>query len=359
MTWKCIRWALLLGYLSAMAYFAFRPFRRVPGCRYPPARVERGDGGLRFFAGAALEDREGGSNLRKAFRNADCISVEVLLKAGSLEQGGPARIISYSRDTMSRNFMLGQEGNGLVFRLRTTRTDHNGMCPELLVPGVFSTNRFQHLVVVYDGASERLYVDGKLRPRHIALTGGFGEWGRNHRLVLGDEVPGGRVWNGTIRRFAIYDRALGADEIAALQGGTAVGGAVVERDFQGLESGELGGLEPLEYRNLFVSTDRAAYSLKDCLLNILGFVPLPFFVFPLFSPQVRRMRTWVAAVAIPLLLGGMISGFIEWVQRQLDGRVPCALDLAYNLLGTLTGCLLLWVVVSIRRRGTERRRTIA
>jgi VanZ family protein len=127
---------------------------------------------------------------------------------------------------------------------------------------------------------------------------------------------------------------------------------VVERDFQGLEKE---GLEPLEYRNLFISSDRAAYTLEDCLLNILGFVPFPLFIFLVLSPRVRR-RAWVAVFAVPVLLGGATSGFIEWTQRQLDGRVPCALDLAYNLLGTLVGSLLLWTVVSFRRRRLERRR---
>lgn len=327
---------LVLIYLLTMARFAFRPFQWVPGKYYPEEQVERRDGAVHLLPGAALEDRRNVDRVRKTLMDSGRVSLEVVLKTDSLTQGGPARIVSFSRNAMSRNFTLAQEGHALVFRLRTSRTDHNGMLPELIVPGVFDDSRFQHLVVVYNGATVRLYVDGKLHPMGIELAGDFGNWGRNHALVFGDEVPGGRPWSGRLQRVAVYDRNLDANEVETLFAGNPVSPPILAEDFQTLER--------LRYRNLFIDSDPSAYSQVDCVANIIGFIPLAGLVWLVF-PKALKKRGQLAVWLVPAMLGFAASLSIELVQRFVGYRVPCLLDLVYNMLGTLLGCLLLWLLL--------------
>lgn len=326
------RWTLA-GYLLILAYFAFRPFEPIPGLRYPgTAPATNGV----FRAGAALEDAAGAAVLLEQLGKSGRMSLEILLKTDSLQQGGPARIVSFSRGSMCRNFTLGQSGNGLSFRLRTTETDTNGMHPSLLVPKVFDDQRFQHLAVVYDGSQVRLYVDGRVRSA-IGLTGNFGNWDRNHLLVMGDETFGGRPWEGVVKRFSIHGRALDAGEVALLHNGQAVPGAVYSYP------GE--GMRPWRYRNPFCFTE-PVFNARDCTANIAGFIPLAPLLW-LALPGCFRKKALVFIA--PVAAGFLISGMIEFSQRGISGRVPSLVDLAYNVLGALVGSALLWLGLKYRR----------
>ncbi len=318
----------LVLYLLVLGFFAFRPFRPIPG------RLKKSDTALEANYRDVL-------SMRRALMQSGRLTLEAKLQTASAGQGGPARIVTYSRGTMSRNFTLGQSGNALVFRLRTTSAEHSGQYRSLLVPQVFDEQRVQHLAVTFDGSRVRLYVDAQPHPATFGLGGDFSGWGRNHRLVFGDEPAGGRAWEGTLHHVAIYDRALAAEEIAALYGGQPVAGAV-------FRSGQ--NMRPLRYRNLFVSVDAAAYHLDDCLANIFGFVPLAGLVFLVFSARLKKMKR-ARLLELFVLLGLVLSGIFEFAQRGIAGRVPTLLDLAYNTFGAGLGALLLDFVRFRGKRG--------
>ena len=320
---------VLVSYFLGLAYFAFRPFAPIPGMAYPDAAPATN--GV-VCAGAALEDAEGAEVLLERLGASGRMSLEIFLKTDSLQQGGPARIVSFSRGSMSRNFTLGQSGNGLSFRLRTTETDRNGMYPSLLVPQVFDDQRFQHLAVVYDGGRVQLYVDGMLHPATFELHGNFDNWGEDHLFVVGDESFGGRPWAGVVKRFSIYDRALDAEEVGLLREERAVSGVVYSYP-------ESGGMRPLQYRNPFCFAD-PVFNAEDCIANISGFIPLAPLLWLAFPGCFRKT---VMVFAAPVVTGFLISGIFELAQRSISGRVPSLLDLAYNVLGTMVGCGLLWL----------------
>ena len=330
MTVKPFAMVVLAAYLLALCFFAFRPFEPIPGKLYP--KVPSATDGV-VKAGAALEDPRATGLLLDRLTRTGTMSLEVLLKTASLRQGGPARIITFSNHNMSRNFTLAQEGDGLSFRLRTSETDGNGMYPHLLVPGVFVDGETQHIVVTYDGAFVRLFVDGQEHPTRIALGGDFSNWGRNHLLMVGDEAAGGRPWEGEVKRFRVFDRALGSDEVELLHGGGAVDGAVYSFP-------EPHGMRPLRYRNLFVHSD-PIFTPWDCISNIIGFIPLALLMFVAFPSLFRKRITLV----VPVLAGLGISATFELVQRGIVGRVPCLADLAYNVLGSVVGTLMVWLML--------------
>jgi glycopeptide antibiotics resistance protein len=89
------------------------------------------------------------------------LTVLVWMRSSNLKQSGPARIVTYSQDSLNRNFTLGQIQKTLTFRLRTPASDYNGTNPALYSGPVLALNRPTFVAAVYDGRISRLYVDGK------------------------------------------------------------------------------------------------------------------------------------------------------------------------------------------------------
>ncbi|MFW6438127.1 MAG: DUF4038 domain-containing protein [Armatimonadota bacterium] len=171
------------------------------------------DGELVVAQDSLIASQRPATELSEAIVQTGEATIEAWVQPGNLEQGGPARIVTLSRDSGQRNFTLGQEGERFVVRFRTTETDANGM-PSLDSPEGEVTTDLTH--VAYTRAADgtaRLYVNG----REVATRGVPGEltpWSDQYRLGLANELTRDRPWLGAIRLVAIYDRALTADEVA-------------------------------------------------------------------------------------------------------------------------------------------------
>ncbi len=139
------------------------------------------------------------------------LSIEVWFAPNNLNQTGPARIVSMSVDPTQRNFTLGQINDDIAFRLRTTKTDQNGI-PELDTQKHILKQSPTHLVATYDGNIKRLYVNGNLHSEIQQITGDFSNW-NNYPLVIGNELTGDRPWLGKLYLVGIYNRQLNPDEV--------------------------------------------------------------------------------------------------------------------------------------------------
>ena len=132
----------------------------------------------------------------------------------SMPYPGPWRIASYSGSNLHRNFTLGQAGDQYAARIRTGITGDNGYHIEF---GAVSEVEPQHVVMAYDGAVLRLYVDGELA-REFSVSDGLSVWDSSFPLVLGDEDNGDRAWAGELYQLAIYDRALNESDVTRRYG---------------------------------------------------------------------------------------------------------------------------------------------
>ena len=139
------------------------------------------------------------------------LSIEAWFSPDNLKQDGPARIISMSTNPYQRNFTLGQIGEDIAFRLRTTETDQNGM-PELNTQKHILTQKPIHIVATYDGSSKKLYINGNLHSESQQIDGDFSNWD-SYPLVIGNEFTGDRPWQGKLYLVGIYNHALKLDEI--------------------------------------------------------------------------------------------------------------------------------------------------
>ncbi|MEW5853268.1 MAG: thrombospondin type 3 repeat-containing protein [Myxococcota bacterium] len=140
------------------------------------------------------------------------LTVEAWVTADNLTQNGPARIVSFSKDTAERNFTLGQDGDDVATRMRTPDTGDNGSCPTLEAPGM--TTGLHHLVMAFSNNEQRVYVDGVLVNR-LEVSAPLEDWQADYQVLLANEVTMDRQWKGHLHLVAIYDRALKPEEINA------------------------------------------------------------------------------------------------------------------------------------------------
>ncbi|HTF63025.1 MAG TPA: VanZ family protein [Edaphobacter sp.] len=127
----------------------------------PPVFEWKPSADARTRASRSLLSKQQELSLYDTLVSANKLTLLVWMRTGNLEQSGPARIVTYSRDNFNRNFTLGQIQNTLTFRLRTPASEGNGTSPALYSGPVLSRNRTAFIAAVYDGRISRLYVDGK------------------------------------------------------------------------------------------------------------------------------------------------------------------------------------------------------
>jgi hypothetical protein len=171
--------------------------------------IATGDASKKLFVRIASQN--GGSQ---------AYSLEMWIANANTTQEGPARIMSYSRNTNNRNFMLGQRLYQYVIRNRAflAESNNNGS-PDMDTYDVDqdAQSTLQHIFVTYDQlAGRRIFVDGKWTEDLDPIDAGrLWNWdpAPTYRFVLGNEVSNNRQWLGQIRFAAIFDRPRAPSDI--------------------------------------------------------------------------------------------------------------------------------------------------
>jgi PKD repeat protein len=176
-------------------------------------------GGLELRPAARLKSDGAARKVIDACRQAGAITVEAWIKPANVTQSGPARILSISGGSTSRNVMLGQGLWGdqptdlFDARLRTTERDANG-APSVSSPAGTAAIALTHVVYTraQDGTAA-IYVNGAAVVS-AKVPGDFSNWDAGFPLLLGNENGDDRPWLGELHLAAIYARALSAAEVA-------------------------------------------------------------------------------------------------------------------------------------------------
>lgn len=176
------------------------------------ANARRTDSGLQTTGPAAIRSTTPPTRLMDVLRQSNAITIETWFRPASLQQSGPARIVTLSLNGNERNFTLGQEKDKLEARLRTTRTSTNGM-PAIASNAGALSGELVHVVYTRDPAgSARLFVDGELNAEG-QVEGDFSNWNLSFHLGVADELSNDRTWQGELRLVGIYSRSLNQDEV--------------------------------------------------------------------------------------------------------------------------------------------------
>jgi hypothetical protein len=367
--------ALAALYLALLVFVLLRPFNFASYPAKSENSVEwlsNGEG-VRFGPSGMLVSAAPPTGLHRQLVSGQGLAIELWLRSASSDQERPARIISYSANFWESNFTLGQEGEELIMRLRTTNKGANGT-PSVDVHDAFVLGKMQHIVATFDFVEERVYVDGKIRAAATTHPGSFETWDPSFFLVFGNEFNGGRAWNGDIAYAAIYDRPLPAQVVAArYEAGyrpiesPAPPGRVAAFNFthglNGLESGAAGAempapLPPLtkparvgELRPFLSFLNGrlvvAESSRLDLVLNLVLFIPFGVFVFAALE---KRAYPAARTILLSVIGAGFISAMFEVLQLFLSQRTSSIFDLGSNTAGALVGALGCWCWCWLQRR---------
>ncbi|NDJ16488.1 VanZ family protein [Myxacorys almedinensis] len=117
-----------------------------------------------------LETAQPAAALSERLQKSSEFTISAIAATSDLNQAGPARILSFSKDPLQRNFTLGQENKQLIFRLRTPITGENGVYTALIVPNIFQDLELHHFLLTYHQNMLRLYVDNPETIYSLELT---------------------------------------------------------------------------------------------------------------------------------------------------------------------------------------------
>lgn len=254
------------------------------------------------------------------------MSVEMWLTPANVEQSGLARIITYSSGLYRRNFTIGQYGDSIVIRLRTSVGDLNGRWRELVVPEVFAPDRHVHILMLLNAEGTRVAIDGIERISSESYHVNFSAWATNFDLIIGNELTGDRPWLGFIERITIRNGAEGqrlADFV--FTPGTKTTSNVVQRT----------DLTSPPYYSGFVSSFQgdADFRLTDFVLHVGMLVPVGFL--GLLLPA--RHRSGVRRTLVSMLLVMVFALGVECAQHLTVNRTPSILDWLSGFAGGLIG----------------------
>ncbi len=174
--------------------------------------------GLAIVSPTLIASTSPAEKIYKACLASNEISIEAWLRPATSTQAGPARIVSVSQNSHSRNVSFGQGQWGSLpsdvydVRLRTTERSANGL-PSFSSPEGSLTTDLSHVVYTRNrSGNSRLFRDG-LHIAETIVSGDFTTWNPRFPLLLGNETTGDYPWLGALHLVAIYDRALGTREI--------------------------------------------------------------------------------------------------------------------------------------------------
>jgi len=171
-----------------------------------------GEDGQMDLTGGAFLTKDVNDALLSACQESNQLTLECLVTTDNLDQDGPARIISFSKDSTHRNFTFGQDGSRFALRIRTPRTGTNALGGEFHF-GKIESGKPTHIIVSYFDRNVYCYIDGELVHVSNGVQGDFSNW-ELYPLLFGDEASGGRNWEGKLSRVAIYSRFVGVEEAA-------------------------------------------------------------------------------------------------------------------------------------------------
>jgi glycopeptide antibiotics resistance protein len=86
-------------------------------------------------------------------------------------------------------------------------------------------------------------------------------------------------------------------------------------------------------------------------INIIGFIPLGYFLFLVFNLYSQPLKTSAWRLIIPAIFGGItVSLIIETLQVYLPTRISSLSDLIFNTIGSGLGIILALIFKRLKTR---------
>ncbi len=283
-------------------------------------------------------------------------SIEVWLEPALTWTTGS--VLTFYDPSSGREFSLQQDLTDLVLLLDTQASAHPKRPQRLQVRNVFR-RRQAFITITSDRGGTAVYIDGRLTnsSSDFALSSNY----LSGQLILADAPLRGNSWSGQLRGLAIYGSQLSPEQVARqyadwtqskepllTQSELPVAtyrfdehqGSVVHNAVPSQPDLEIPkkyfvlkqlSLEPPQQE---IITEKNY--LRDCIINVVGFIPLGFVCYLYLATLVKSNRATLAAIAA----GAAVSLTIEFFQAYLPTRYSGMTDIITNALGSGVGAVL-------------------
>jgi hypothetical protein len=160
--------------------------------------------------GGYLKSTDAGPDIFKTSRGGSELTLEAVFSPASMEQTGPARIVSLATEDDEPDFALDQDGSDFMFCLKT---DSKTAAPSPPRVTINTPDTPLHLTMTYRNGELIAYRDGMEIARSEDLLGSLATW-RPGPLTVGADASGERSWRGIMEALALYNRCLEPGEVA-------------------------------------------------------------------------------------------------------------------------------------------------
>ncbi len=177
-----------------------------------PSAVRRLRGALQIIRPTVIRSKNSVRRLNVSIKRTGAVTVEAWIRPFKLDQKGPARIVSLSKNSTNRNLTLGQEADRYDVRLRTTKTSDNGI-PSYSSDKQSVTTNPTHVVYTRNRSGRATYYLNGVKDTSKKFEGTLSNWQEDFPLNLANEASKDRPWLGTMNLVAIYNRELTSHEV--------------------------------------------------------------------------------------------------------------------------------------------------
>ena len=278
--------------------------------------------GLTLKKPTFLQSKNPPHALTAALKKSQALTLSVWLTPAKLAQSGPARIVTISKNSSNRNITLGQDGNKLSVRLRTSGSSTNGLPSLDSRPTLKRVRTHVAFTRSPDGRAD-LFLNGQFSAS-ATIKGDLNNWDDSYYLAFGNEFTKDRPWLGTIHHLAFYDRALSKNDVLALfKKGTQPEPVLSETEKTRLRSESLfvSHIEPLFSRHCLECHDsatvegdfnlsqkltafadpdiiRSGHADKSMIWKMIRKDEMPEDRDPLSAQEKAHLKEWIATGAI-------------------------------------------------------------
>jgi VanZ family protein len=289
-------------------------------------------------------------------------SIEIAFIPESYYENGFNLLFTIHNGDDRKQLLIGQWRSWLI-AMNGDDYDHSRKTKRITVKltEASSMPRFATLTTGKTGTS--IYMDGRLIRRHKDLTLNIPE-GKNARLLLGNSVYGKNNWRGDVLGLAVYPHPLSEKEVANhfkhwLKNKSFLfarelkpvalwvfdennGEKVMDRGGGNIDFNIPPKMKILTKKVLSFSWRRPRFNIEffdDVVINLVGFIPLGFFLNATFSKVGSDFNR--NGILVTIVLCFFVSLFIEVFQAWIPSRSSDVLDLALNTIGGLLGASVL------------------
>jgi hypothetical protein len=294
-------------------------------------------------------------------------TIEIYVESHGAKSGGLAHIASFHDGYPHSPLVIGQWKTELVIRSRDNQNDARDTYREIDLNDGLNTNE-KKLITISSGPEQtEIYVNGDLA-RSYDIRSLIGVDHFCGYLNLGNSSIGHNAWIGNLYGLALYDTLLtseqirehyefwaerSADKLATIEPEPMIlytfterKGASVHNQMDNTNHLTIPSTFKALRREIVVRFWRDIYwdegTMKDILVNILGFVPFALCMLMYLSGN-RNMSPRQAAF-LTVLAVAILSLIIETVQMGLPTRTPSSLDLLCNIAGAALGIIVFRII---------------